>query len=138
MSDPGRALYLDSSALVKLIHGEKESVALGQAIREREAVPTSSELAEIELIRAVRRRVPDLVEAAESLLDRMVLLPVTRPVRTRAKSLRPTALRGLDAIHIATVLEIAPHLDAITTYDRRMIEAAESLGLPVSSPGLPA
>lgn len=138
MRDPGSALYLDSSALVKLIRSGRESTALGQTVREHEAVLTSSELAEIELIRAVRHRVPNLVEAAEGLLDRMVLLPITRPIRIRAKTLRPTAVRSLDAIHLATALEIAPRLGGLVTYDQRMIEAAESLGLPTTSPGMPA
>lgn len=65
----------------------------------------------------------------------MVLIPITRQVRTRAKLLLPTAVRSLGAIHLATALEIGPHLDAVMTYDRQMIEAAGRLGLPVSSPG---
>ncbi len=79
-----------------------------------------------------------MVEAAESLLARMVLLPITRQVSTRARLLPPTAVRSLDAIHIATALEMVPHLDAVTTHDRQMIAAAGNLGLPVSSPGMPA
>lgn len=51
-----------------------------------------------------------------------------------AVRLDPPALRTLDAIHIATCLQLAADLDAIVTYDRRMIEAAHLLALPAVSP----
>jgi predicted nucleic acid-binding protein len=40
----------------------------------------------------------------------------------------------LDAIHVATASLLGPDLEAVVTYDRRMIEAAQLYGLPVASP----
>jgi hypothetical protein len=48
--------------------------------------------------------------------------------------LEPIALRSLDAIHLAAAQLVAPTLRAVVTYDRRMAEAAASLGFPVASP----
>ena len=43
-------------------------------------------------------------------------------------------LRTLDAIHLATALSLDDHLDVFVTYDRRLAEAADRLGLEVVSP----
>ncbi len=51
-----------------------------------------------------------------------------------AGDIGPSSIRSLDAIHLATALRLATALDAIVTYDRRMIEGAVLLGLPVASP----
>ena len=40
----------------------------------------------------------------------------------------------LDAIHLATALAIGDDLEAIVTYDDRMMEAARLLGLPIATP----
>jgi len=53
----------------------------------------------------------------------------------RAVAIRPDAVRTLDAIHIATALEIGGELEAFVTYDGRQAEAAALAGLPVESPG---
>jgi predicted nucleic acid-binding protein len=43
-------------------------------------------------------------------------------------------VRSLDAIHLATAIEVERHLDVLVTYDRRMAAAAEVLGLAVVAP----
>ena len=43
-------------------------------------------------------------------------------------------LRTLDAIHLATALAVGDDLEAIVTYDERMVEAARLLGLPIATP----
>jgi predicted nucleic acid-binding protein len=43
-------------------------------------------------------------------------------------------LRSLDALHLATALEIRDELDGLVTYDGRMAAAAEGLGLAVLAP----
>jgi len=55
-------------------------------------------------------------------------------VRGRAAELDPSTLRSLDAIHLATALEAGDELTAVVTYDARMSEAAEQLGLRVLAP----
>jgi predicted nucleic acid-binding protein len=45
-----------------------------------------------------------------------------------------TALRSLDAIHLATALSISDELGALITYDYRMVSDGQAIGLPVLSP----
>ena len=71
-------IYLDTSAFVKLVRGERE------------------------------------LEAASRLPD--------------------PALRTLDAIHLATALQLDRDLDALVTYDSRLAAAAERQHLPVVTP----
>jgi uncharacterized protein len=49
--------------------------------------------------------------------------------------LDPGILRTLDAIHLATALAVGGDLDAIVTYDGRMLAGADLLGLPTAVPG---
>jgi predicted nucleic acid-binding protein len=59
------------------------------------------------------------------------------PERVRAAATIPgKALRSLDAIHVASAQQLGALLDVLVTYDRRMIDAALALGLPVASPGM--
>ena len=51
-----------------------------------------------------------------------------------AGSLDPGVLRTLDAIHLATAMALGDDLDAIVTYDGRMVASARLLGLPLASP----
>jgi predicted nucleic acid-binding protein len=51
---------------------------------------------------------------------------------------RPPGLRSLDAIHVASARLVAHDLAALVTYDRRMLAAAEDLGLPVAALGAPS
>ena len=127
------ALYLDTSALVKLVIAEKESEELRQFVGHRGVV--SSQITQTELVRAVNRVEPDRVEAAEELLEDLIFLAVDRLLAIRAGWVRPATVRSLDAVHIATAVAMQGDLEAMVTYDARMIEAAGMAGLPVASPG---
>jgi len=48
--------------------------------------------------------------------------------------LRPSELRSLDAIHLATANELGDELSAVVTYDDRMVTAARQLGFRVVQP----
>lgn len=126
-------VYLDTSALVKLVVAEPESWVLGDAIRERTLL--SSDVSRVELPRAVRslRLGSAALEQASRVLRRIVLHRVERTILDRAATLDPPHLRSLDAIHLATALGI-PELSALVTYDRRLAAAAEAAGLAVSAP----
>lgn len=127
------AVYLDASAFVKLIRAEAESEALRDWLvshRER----TSSALLRTEVLRAVRLGHASDLTWARELLEAVVLVPIDDTVLEAAGLLDPGALRTLDAIHLATASYLGPDVDALVTYDRRMIEAAGRLGLPVASP----
>ena len=59
---------------------------------------------------------------------------VSDRVLAAAGELLPADLRSLDAIHLATALQLGTDLARVVTYDDRMIVAARELGLPVASP----
>lgn len=129
---PGSA-YLDSSAGVKLVIEEAESSALRQQLSERNGL-VSSALFRTELLRAVRHHSPAGLAVARQLLERLTLLTVDDSILMLAAEVEPVALRALDAIHLSSALRLGSELDVLVTYDRRMIEAAQRLGLPVASP----
>lgn len=128
-------IYLDSSAIVKLVHEERESAALRRYLRRlSDDQRVSSLLARTEVVRAVRPRGGHAVPAARRQLARLFLLPLDRQVMDRAGDVDPVGLRSLDAIHVAAARTLGPQLRAIVTYDVRMRAAAEELGLPTAAP----
>jgi len=128
-------LYLDSSAIVKLVDPEAETSALVAALRPHEG-RLSSVLARVEVGRAARRRAESdaLVERAYRLLARMTLVPIDAEVLSRAVDLPPFELGSLDAIHLATALLHRDDLDGLVTYDGRLAAAARVAGIPVLAP----
>ena len=85
-------------------------------------------------MRAVRRVAPDLANRAGEVVAQVSVIEVSEPIRASAASLEPATVRSLDALHLATAIEIGDALDAVITYDARMANAARSLGLAVSAP----
>lgn len=129
------AVYLDTSAAVKLVQQEDGSDALrGWLAAHPEQVLASSTILHTELLRATRRGRPDLLGSAREVLDAVVLIEVGWEVRERAGLLDPDGMRGLDALHLASALALAEDLDGVLTYDARLRAAAEGLGLPVVAP----
>ena len=133
MQTDSELAYLDASALHKLVIIEPETEALKRAVQ---AWPrrASSRLAVVELIRSVRRAEPALESEARRLLGGVTLLSDTNRVLVGATQLEPHTLRALDAIHVTTALRVRSALAAFVSYDRRQLEAAQALGLPVASP----
>jgi hypothetical protein len=129
------ALYLDSSAIVKLVAAEPESTALQGFLQGRGGPWATSALARTEVVRAVRPGGAEAVERARTVLAAIAEVIVTRNVLDRAALLDPgTSLRTLDAIHLASAMRLGPDLVSVVTYDRRMAAAAEALGLVVDAP----
>jgi len=126
-------VYLDSSALVKLVVRERESRALRAYLR-REPERLSCSLARTEVLRAVRPLGPAVLETARRLLRSIDLIRLDEALLDAAGMLEPLALRSLDAIHLAAAQLVAPTLRAVITYDRRMANGAASLGFPVAAP----
>jgi predicted nucleic acid-binding protein len=126
-------VYLDSSALVKLVVQERESDVLRQYLATAGPL-TSSILATVEVARAVARMATELAPAAVAVLDSVSLIGLDARIAARAGSLRPAGLRTLDAIHLATALELGSELTAFVSYDERLSEAAGEKGLPVVAP----
>ena len=129
-----RVLYLDSSAFVKTILDEPESHELERFL-EQSSQMVSSALLETEARRAAMRFDPRYLEVVEQRLRFISRIEVTLDILVVAGSLRPTGLRSLEAIHLATALALGDDLDVLVTYDLRMAEAARNLGLRVQNPG---
>lgn len=130
-------VFLDSSALVKLVAREAETTALRRYLSRRADSPrVTSSLARVEVVRAVSAGGSQAVTRARELLDRLYQVPLERSLLDRAADLRaPLALRSLDAVHLASALVLGTTLSAVVTYDARMTAAAVSLGLEVAAPG---
>ena len=129
----GRLLYLDSSAIVKLVVAEPESKALREVLGvwpER----VSSVVARIEVELAARRIGGGAIRRARTVLSRIGLIDLDKDVILRAVSLEPTALRTLDAIHLATAISLDRDLGALCAYDARLGAAAAGNAIDVLSP----
>lgn len=127
-------LYLDSSAIVKLVVHEAESHALRTRLR-RDPLRVSCELARTEVLRAVRIAGPIAVAAARRLLRRVHLLRLDDALLDAAGMIEPIGLRSLDAIHLTAASLVAAELDVFITYDRRLADAARLAGFTVEAPG---
>jgi uncharacterized protein len=126
-------VYLDTSALVKLVVVEKESRALRILLRQ-EPEQFSCAIARTELLRAVHRGGSAAIEDARRVLRNIHLIGLGDALLDAAGVLEPAKTRSLDAIHLAAAALIAPELTALVTYDKRMAEAAALLGFSVVSP----
>lgn len=131
-------VYLDSSAIVKLVVPEAETRALMAAL-ERWPDRVASALASVEVHRALRRAGASVVvrRRAEAVLSGLVLVRVDDPVLQRAALFGDPALRSGDAIHLATALSLGDDPDAFVTYDARLARAAKKQKLTVAHPGVP-
>jgi uncharacterized protein len=131
----GAVAYLDTSAFVKLIVAEPESAALRRAVT-RWPQRASSTLLRTETIRALRwSGNSEQLPAARRLLRGVSMIRVDEPLLDRAADLEPGELRTLDAIHLASALEIGQDLGVMIAYDVRLKAAAQAYGLAVESPG---
>jgi len=128
----GELVYMDASAFVKLVLAEPETRAVAASLEGVERL-IASEILEVEVLRATRRGGGD-VGAARAQLAVVRLLPLSDRTRARASELTPVSIRSLDAIHIATALELGERLASLFTYDERMSVAAREAGLEVRAP----
>jgi len=131
-------IYLDASALVKLVRVEPWSEDLRRWLADQSGVArVSSVIVEVELPRAVRRSEPAALVDVPAVLARVTRMHADVAVRTTAAAYDLPTLRSLDAIHLATAQilhESAGPLTGFVAYDDRLLAAAESVGLPAVSP----
>lgn len=126
--------YLDTSAFLKLLVDESHSIALGLAVDRREL--WSSTLLAVEAHRAALRLAVSSADVDAVLSEVSLVLPSEETFRS-AQFIGRAELRTLDALHLATAIEIGPELESVITYDRRLAQAASGIGANVQSPGLP-
>ncbi|MDQ3988090.1 MAG: type II toxin-antitoxin system VapC family toxin [Actinomycetota bacterium] len=128
-------IYLDSSAVAKLVHEEPESGDLESWLSRDERPLVTSLLTEVEVERTLRRSEPDALPLVSEIIDGLYRFEIDMAVRQVAARFAEPTLRTLDAIHLATALEFGADLGALACYDRRLLAAATALGVPVASPG---
>ena len=125
--------YIDTSALVKTVIGEAESAARRRWLEPRRSL-VSCDLIHVEAVRAVRLADPDAVHDVRRAIATLTLLRLDEDLLAIAADLEPPLLRSLDAIHLAAALQLGPDLAGVLTYDQRMADSAEALGLQVIAP----
>lgn len=125
--------YLDSSAIMKLAIEEPQSTALRSYLRRRRPL-VSSALARTEVLRALLEEGDPGLERGRDVLSRLDLVRVNDRILSTAGTLLPQDLRSLDAIHLATALQLGSDVRQVVTYDERMTDAATGLGLRTAAP----
>lgn len=129
-------IYLDSSALMKLVRAEAETEDLIDWLDAEQAEhAVTSELGRIEVFRAARRAGPEAVAEAHTVIGDLDLVPLNGTVQDLACDVGVAQLRTLDAIHLASAVLVRNALTAFVAYDDRLVDAARSLDLPVIVPG---
>lgn len=131
----GGFVYIDTSAFLKLVATEQHSDALTSWLTDNDAKLVSSDLLRTEALRAVRDEAPEAAAAVRGRLTLVGCVRITRTICDLAADLPPLVMRTLDAIHVATALTLAPEVDTVLTYDRRMADAVAVAGLNPLSPG---
>ena len=127
-----RAVYLDSSAIVKLAVQEKESAALRRYLRRRAPLVVSA-LARTEVARALLPLGATAVQRGHDVLTSLEVIRVTDRVLLEAGSL-PSEIRSLDAIHLATMRQLGVSLRRLVTYDKRMSLTARQFEIATVAP----
>jgi predicted nucleic acid-binding protein len=126
-------VYLDTSAVGRVLLGEPDSVTILDAVGGYEE-RAASRILRVELLRLALRY--DVVGDAEQLLTGIALIPVDQDTLSAAETVDPREVATLDAIHLVTALRLANagHVDALMTYDRRLAAGAAHHGLAVIAP----
>jgi predicted nucleic acid-binding protein len=131
---------LDTSVLLRKLFGETESLVEWAMIEEAYA----SRVLVVELGRVLDRarlagdlddqQLEQLHRESRRILRSVEIIALSDRVLARAAGPMPTSLGTLDALHLATALELAarraPGL-VVATHDRQLARAARSSGLEV-------
>jgi uncharacterized protein len=127
--------YVDTSALVKVVIREAESVALQKYFEDfPDDIQFTASLARTQLVRAVARQgSAEVIDNARLALSKLNFVPLNNTLLDAAAMIRPPELRTFDAIHLVAARN-APDLRALVTYDSRLAEAAVNAGIAVVSP----
>lgn len=125
-------VYLDSSAAMKLLTDEEETIALAEWLDARPAAEVTSSILLVPELHRAAIRVGATHEVADDLLDGINVVELSRGVARLAGIVGSSSLRSLDALHLATAL--TEDVDVFVAYDHRLQEAARAAGLRVEAP----
>lgn len=127
-------IYLDASALVKLVITEPESAALRHFLA-GDRLRFSSRVGAVEVRRAMsRQQERDAAVQVDAIMQGVRIVELDALLARAAEAVGPAALRTLDAIHLASALALGDELDEFVTYDARLADAARDAGLSVIAP----
>jgi uncharacterized protein len=133
-------LYVDTSALLKLLVREAESKAVEIELLRWDKLATSV-VTEVELPRAVGRargdRPTDVIDGSvvlQSIFTSAAIVPLGPNIISGARGVNPVHVGALDAIHIASARSFGSELAAVVTYDKRMQDALGLLDIEVLAP----
>jgi uncharacterized protein len=127
--------YADTSAVIKLLVEESHSKAFAAFYdAQADAEWVSSALLRIELTRAVTQALPALLPDARDLLLAFSFVAIDDDIVEAAMNEPDRGLRSPDAIHLATARILGEDLDAILSYDDRLLKPATDAGLATASP----
>lgn len=127
-------IYLDSSAVVKLVRQEAETTAPRSWLAANAKPLVSSSLVRTEVARALHRNDPAALTILPAVIALIHQRPVTDGILNVAARFPDATLRSLDAIHLATAADLSSVLTWFVAYDKRLSETARSHGLPVVTP----
>ena len=124
-------IYLDTS--VALAHLLAETRAPSDELWDTMLV--SSRLLEYEIWNRLHARglMASHGDAARDLMRRIAVLELTPGVLRRALEAFPLPVRTLDGLHLASLLHLREQRQEVSlaTYDRRMLDVAEAMQIPV-------
>ena len=128
-------IYLDSAAVVKLVHAEEESQALRDWLGDRSSLGwVSSVLVEVETVRALARHAPEAVGRLPLIFDLMLLVEISPEVRALAREGNAVSRAHAGCDSLGHCVALSDQLASFVTYDRRLADAATAAGLAVDSP----
>jgi uncharacterized protein len=126
-------IYIDTSAVLKLVHPEPQSGALRAWLAGHPDDLVSSALVRTEARRALLRNDPGALPGLPAILSAIAQIPVSETVLDSAAMFPDPLLRSLDAIHLASAQSITA-VTAVLAYDKHLIGAVRNAGLAVASP----
>jgi uncharacterized protein len=126
-------IYVDTSAALKLVWSEGESAAVTALLDSRTDLISSALLA-VEARRSAIRNDLRVLPRVDLMLSQFKLLALSDAIVESASRLPDPLLRSLDAIHLATALLVREDIDALLSYDDRLLALAAAHGLPTASP----
>jgi predicted nucleic acid-binding protein len=126
-------IYIDTSALLKLIFDETGTSALERYLPDGAHLISSKSLL-MEARRGTLRRSAGRLHRLDVLLSEIGTVAISDAVIESASRLPDPVLRSLDAIHLATALLIREDISVLVSYDDRLTAAAAAHGLKTATP----
>jgi uncharacterized protein len=126
-------VYVDASALVKLVIPEPETPALMEFLESRPGQFTSR-VSAVEVPRALLRHRSFDPDRLAAVLAQVTFRELDDELARLAAALEPATVRTLDAIHLASAIDLRGELGWFVCYDARLAEAARLQGMEIAAP----